>query len=457
MPAPSLVVQTTYAELLERCAAAAFSDAFSEPGGFVSKTSKGRRYWYFQAGTGEARAQRFVGPETPELLERIERQRLVRDDERQRRALVSALVRSFGLPRPIPQIGNIVEALAKAGVFRLRGVLVGTIAYQTFSAMLGVKLSPSLLQTGDVDVAQFQDVSIAIGDNTRPILEVLRDVDKTFRVIPNPADSRRATSYVAKDGFRVDFLTPARGSERDKPQALPSFKTDAQPLASLDYLIYEPEPAVILHNSGIYVQVPAPQRYAVLNFIVSRRLDEGSAKRDKDLRQAEALLEALAQKRPHELKLAWQEAYARGPKWRQLLAEGISQIDARARDWVVKVVDGRRSMIPGLDLTFSNPPARYDPVRDIVTFTGDALGSPVVCAISREALEDHFAADGVGEKGRVESFLRNRSKIELMARTKYMSWPVDEPGALLVKTMDVPRLLREIRATASRLSRSAGE
>lgn len=95
-------------------------------------------------------------------------------------------------------------------------------------------------------------------------------------------------------------------------------------------------------------------------------------------------------------------------------------------------------------------------MRDIVTFTGDALGSPVICAISREALEDHFTADGVGEKGRVERFLKNRSKIELMARTKYMSWPVDEPGALLVKTMDVPRLLREIRATGSRLSRSAG-
>ncbi len=452
MPAPALVVLTTYAELLERCAGAAFSDAFSEEGAFISKTLKGRRYWYFQAGTGDARVQRYVGPETPELLERIERHRLIRNDERERRALVSTLVRSFGLPRPVPQIGAVVEALADAGVFRLRGVLVGTVAYQTYSAMLGARLSVSLLQTGDVDIAQFGDVSVAIEDSTPPLLDVLRTVDKTFRDIPNAADSRHSTSYSGKD-VRVDFLTPAKGS--DKPQSLPSLKTEAQPLPFLDYLIHEPEPAVVLHNAGIYVHVPAPERFAVHKLIVSRRRTEGSAKRDKDVGQAEALLDVLAEKRPHELRLAWEEAYGRGPKWRQLLAEGIGQTSARVRDLVIKVIDERRSLIPRLDLGFNNPPARYDPIRDIVTFVGDALGAPVVCSISREALEDHFGADGLGEEGRVASFLKNRSKIERMARTKYLSWPVEEPGAVLVKTMDIGKLMTEILAAATPFSRSA--
>jgi hypothetical protein len=52
-------------------------------------------------------------------------------------------VRSFNLPRPIPEIGAVIAALAKAGVFRLRGILVGTVAYQTYAAMLGVRLSPT--------------------------------------------------------------------------------------------------------------------------------------------------------------------------------------------------------------------------------------------------------------------------------------------------------------------------
>src|ERR1700751_3831433 len=115
MPAPSLVTQTTYAELLERCAATAFSDAFPEDGTFVAKTVSGRRYWYFQVRGDDGRKQRYVGPESNELLERIESHKRARDDERERRAIVNALVRSLGLPSPIPQIGEIVKALARAG------------------------------------------------------------------------------------------------------------------------------------------------------------------------------------------------------------------------------------------------------------------------------------------------------------------------------------------------------
>jgi hypothetical protein len=449
MAAPPLVAQTTYAELLERCANAASNDAFAEEGSFTSKTIKGRRYWYFQAGTGGARTQRYVGPEVPELLERIAHHREVRGDERERRALVSTLVRSFNLPRPIPEIGDIIAALAKAGVFRLRGILVGTVAYQTYSAMLGVRLSTASLQTGDVDIAQFKNVSVAIGDSTPPVLDVLKEVDKTFRAVPHVVDGRRVTSYAAKGGLRVDFLTPNEGKETGRPQALPALRTDAQPLRFLDYLIHDPEPAVILHGAGIQVYVPAPARYAVHKLIVSRRRPEGVAKRDKDIQQAEALLEALAEKRPHELKLAWQEAYERGPTWRQLLTEGLGQLGAPVRDLTLKVIDGRRSMIPGVDLMFDNPPPRYDFSRDVVTFAGNALGSPVACAVSRETLDDHFGADGLDQNGRVESFLKNRSRIELMARAKYLSWPVEEPGAVLIKTRDVQELLKQISAATS--------
>jgi hypothetical protein len=441
MATASLVAQTTYAELLERCASAAFEDAFPEEGAFTPKTIKERRYWYFQAGTGSSRTQRYVGPETPELLEKIAHHREARDDERERRTLVSTLVRSFGLPRPIPQIGNIVAALARAGVFRLRGVLVGTVAYQTYPAMLGVRLSIGSLQTGDVDIAQFKNVSVAIGDSTPPVLDVLKEVEKSFRPVPHIVDGRRVTSYAAKGGLRVDFLTPNEGAETGEPQALPALQTDAQPLRFLDYLIHDPEPAVILHESGIYVQVPSPARFAIHKLILSRRRPEGPAKRDKDIQQAEALIEALVEKRPHDLKLAWAEAYERGPTWRQLITEGLGQVRPYVRDLALKTADIRRSTIPGLDLSFDNPPARYDFSRDVVLFTGNSLGGPVECAVSRETLDDHFGADGLPQEGRVECFLKNRSKIERMARTKYLSWPIEEPNVVLIKSADAKKLM----------------
>jgi hypothetical protein len=181
MAPPPLILQTTYAELLERCAAAAFDASFAGGGAFTRKTINGRRYWYFQSTVEGVRSQRYVGPETPELLKRIEHHQEALDDERERRSLVSTLVRSFGMPQPVPEIGNIVEALAKAGVFRLRGVLVGTVAYQTYSAMLGSKLPISIIQTADVDIAQFKNVSVAVNDQTPPVLDILKKADKTFR------------------------------------------------------------------------------------------------------------------------------------------------------------------------------------------------------------------------------------------------------------------------------------
>lgn len=444
MAAPPLVMQTTYAELLERCGNAAFGEAFAEDGSFISKAIKGRRYWYFQTGTGATRTQRYVGPETPELLERIAHHRELRDDERERRALASTLVRSFHLPRPTPESGDVIAALAKAGVFRLRGVLVGTIAYQTYSAMLGTRLSIASLRTDDVDIAQFKNISVAVGDSTPPVLDVLKTVDKTFRAIPHIVDGRRVTNYVAKSGLRVDFLTPNQGRETGLPEALPALGTDAQPLRFLDFLIHEPEPAVILHGPGIFVQVPSPARYAVHKLIVSRRRREGHAKRDKDIQQASALLEVLGEKRPHDLKLAWEEAYERGSAWRELLMQGLSVASGSGRDWLIRTIDGRRSSVPDLDLTFNSPPVTYDFGRDVAQFAGMALGSRVTCEISRAALDDHFGTDGLDQKGRVEAVLRNRSKIELLARAKYLTWPVEQPGTVLIKTTDMPKLLQEI-------------
>src|SRR5450759_2940589 len=185
------------------------------------------------------------------------------------------------MPQPNTEIGSIVEALAKAGVFRLRGVLVGTVAYQTYSAMLGSKLPISILQTGDVDIAQFKNVSVAVNDQTPPVLDVL---------------------------------------------------------------IRDPEPAVILHGAGVCVNVPASQRFAVHKLMIARRRREGAAKRDKDVQQAEALLSLLLKKRRHELKSAWEEAYKRGKEWRRLLSEGLDDLSSPVRDEMLGAIAAKPSV-----------------------------------------------------------------------------------------------------------------
>src|SRR6266404_9580797 len=46
--------------------------------------------------------------------------------------------------------------------------------------------------------------------STPPVPEILKDANKTFREIPHTVDGRRVTSYAARGGLRVDFLTPQR-------------------------------------------------------------------------------------------------------------------------------------------------------------------------------------------------------------------------------------------------------
>jgi hypothetical protein len=65
---------------------------------------------------------------------------------------------------------------------------------------------------------------------------------------------------------------------------------------------------VLLHDAGIYVLVPSPQRFAIHKLIVSHRRQQGVAKQNKDVRQSTALLDTLNERRPYELKSAWQEA-----------------------------------------------------------------------------------------------------------------------------------------------------
>lgn len=325
-----LMAQTTYAELLDLSDAQAFDSAFPEAGTFSSKTVKGRRYWYFQPLRSSATAspaQRYVGPENPELLERISRHREAKQGESAQRSLVRTLVRSYRLPSPIPAVAHVVEGLARSGVFRLRGVLVGTVAYQTYAAMLGVRLKGALIQTSDVDVAQFLSVSIAMHDQTDSMGTVLKAIDPTFREIPN-LHRKPSTRYVSSQQLRVDFLVPNQGADSDDPLYLPALKVAAEPLRFLDFLIHEPVKAVLLHGAGTSVTVPAPERYAVHKLILSRRRKDANAKALKDSRQAEVLLQILLQKRPYELKSAFEEARARGPSWRELLEGGIAQLPA---------------------------------------------------------------------------------------------------------------------------------
>lgn len=329
----SLAVQTMFAELTQQALDAEFDDTYIEQGNFKRRKKGGRYYWYFQWDADGRKHERYVGPvKDKSITDRVARFESVKQDYRTRRELVRSLI-AAGMQVPIPPTGQIVEAMWKAGFFRLRGVLIGTVAYACYEGLLGVKLSGAATRTQDADFAQFWGVSENIGESIAHPLEILKSVDPSFKEIPTINDPFVTYRYSNTRKFKVEFLTPNRGSDEyqgrlAKMKALAD--SGAQPLRHLDYLIHQPERSVMLFGGGIPVSIPRAERYAVHKIIVAVERDD-QTKAPKDLMQSAELIDVLSVRRPLELAEAWTLAWSTGARWQEKLASGKERLPKDAQ------------------------------------------------------------------------------------------------------------------------------
>jgi hypothetical protein len=103
---------------------------------------------------------------------------------------------------------------------------------------------------------------------------------------------------------------------------------NAQGLNYLNFLIAEPIHAAAIYRSGVLVQVPRPERYAVHKLIIAdrRRDGAGSLKSAKDREQAAFLIEAMAEDRPDDLARAYATAMEVGPRWREHIGNSLMRM-----------------------------------------------------------------------------------------------------------------------------------
>jgi hypothetical protein len=110
------------------------------------------------------------------------------------------------------------------------------------------------------------------------------------------------------------------------------------------------------------------------------------------------------------------EAYARGSTWRRLLGEGRGLVPPDVRDRMLQLVAVSRSIVSGLDLQldlqFEAPAVGNDSDRDVAFCFGKVGMESIRCAISHEALEDPFGAEGLDQAGRLRPFREHSSTIE---------------------------------------------
>ncbi len=85
------------------------------------------------------------------------------------------------------------------------------------------------------------------------------------------------------------------------------------------------------------------------------------------------------------------------------------------------------------ELIFPVPDERYDISRDAVVFWGQDRAHRVRCAISREALDDHFQGD---HKDKLDAFRTNRQRIEEIARNRYLAGHIEPDGNVQIRTTD---------------------
>lgn len=347
MKTVDLMYQTMLAELGQRSLDAAWTADFPPDGRFTPVTVKDRKYWYFDIpdGTG-GKTRRYVGPANdPDIAQRVATHKAEKDDLRARRRLVSSLTREGGMIAPDRMSGDVVEALAAGGLFRLRGVLIGTVAFQTYAGILGVRLPMAALLTGDADLVQDYAISAEVEDSLPPILDLLQRVEPSFRAVPHRSGGMASSAFVTTGGYRVEFLTSNRGSDDyiDQLAKMPALGgASADPLRFLDFLIRDPIKTMLLHKSGIPVVVPDPSRYAVHKVIVASRRQtdgQGAVKRDKDIRQATLLFEALMQtRRMSDLALAYTEAWDRGPAWQEGIKAGVRFMTEEGKQHLLDVL-----------------------------------------------------------------------------------------------------------------------
>ena len=361
-----LAIRTLFADLLQRSLDAEFDDEFPPAGDFQKRKRGNRYYWYYREGgrEGQKSTPKYAGPVNDKsVTDRVQRFAAIKNDFRERQTTVRALI-AAGLPAADSLTGAIVEAMHRAGFFRLRGLLIGTVAFQTYAGLLGTGLRGRTIQTQDADFAQFWGIAENIDDKMKPVLEVIRDADETFEPVSSILDPFVSARYRNATGYFVDMLTPNRGSD-DHQSKLARMKalsgSGAQPLRHLDFLIHEPERSLLLHRGGIPVNVPRPERYAIHKLIVAVERED-QAKASKDIMQAEALIEALASQRPNELAEAFAIAWQEGPRWRDKIDDGMARMSARGQDTLKRLIQRWRSTRRGKREVWKDPPDWFDAV-----------------------------------------------------------------------------------------------
>ena len=326
-----LHIRTAYADLLTRLQDLQAIDAMAALNScsLLVKRVRSGAYVYAQGRVADGTTRQvYIAPYDnagQALMDRFRKARTDAAGEKSTIDMTAKALRAAGMLRLDPIEWRVVNALAEGGIFRVGGVLVGTIAFRCIANLIGVRLPSASAVTADVDIAG-KTVPVALVPESVCPQTALERLEMGFSPMMEADPALYGSRFKAHKGeFKVEFLTPLTGRDpaASRRCEIRQFGVPAIPLRFLDYLIEESFPAVALGRRPVLVRVPQPARYAVHKLIVARERDQRySLKAQKDLEQSFELQKALEKLDPESLAEAFKDARNKGPGWRKRVDAG---------------------------------------------------------------------------------------------------------------------------------------
>lgn len=313
---------TLYADLAQGFE---FTDA--EAGSIATRKIKGKSYLYATTKDGATRRQRSLGrADNPKAQEEASRITAAAERARNMRTVVSTLKQKARIPAPTLPVGRVLEAVSKAGLFKRGITLVGAAAYQTYPCVIGSYLPTAAFTTNDIDLSV---VEFEPGEKEEDIGAVLRRADPTFRPQWHTGD-KLPKVFMAAGGLRVDILTRLGRAKGKSVVQVDELGCAAMALSFQEFPAEDTVETVALYGSGVLVRVPTPTKFAVHKLIVAQRRDTAD-KKQKDLRQAQELIDVFLETDEEALQDALDDARSRGKAWKTAINASLREIGRAAR------------------------------------------------------------------------------------------------------------------------------
>ncbi|WP_215882996.1 GSU2403 family nucleotidyltransferase fold protein, partial [Acidithiobacillus sulfurivorans] len=252
------------------------------------------------------RQQSYIGPDnntdTQATIARLRSPEL--QESRNHRRSMAKMLRQAGYTRMDATMEGAMLALSRTGLFRSGVTLIGTPAYQAILHQMGVSERVAI-QTNDVDLS-VDRLKLGIPENIN-IEKVLRAWND--KISPVPAMNLKygeASMKIRGKDFHIDFLTAGSYAFTGRPVHVSAIQFHAEILPFLDYLLEEPQKALLMTRYGMIAQVPEAGRFMWHKCVTSAcRPSVWEAKRKKDLIQARTLFNILKERDPDAIRDAY--------------------------------------------------------------------------------------------------------------------------------------------------------